>query len=79
MINLYSVYQVFLSLLGVALFSRNDVVSFLAHDCSCKSMFKKGGCKSEAFLVKSSVLLSIFSNETFLGNMSSCFSDCFEK
>ena len=76
-------------MLGVAVFSRNDVVSFLVHDCSCKYMVKEGGCKSEAFslaetenlfeVVKSCVLLLIFSCEKFLGNMNSCFSDFVEK
>ena len=73
----------FLSFLGVAMFSRNDLVSFLVHDCSCKSMVKESGCKSEKFslgktknlskVVKSCVLLLIFFCKTFLGNMSFCF------
>ena len=77
----------FLSLLGVVVLSRNDVLSFPVHDCSCKFMVKKGGYKSEAFslaktenlfeVATSFVLLLIFSCETFLGNMNSCFSDCF--
>ena len=68
--NLYSVYQIFLSLLGVAIFSRNDVVSFLVHDCSCKTMVEGSGWKSEAFslaktgnlfeVVKSFLLILIF-------------------
>ena len=33
----------FLSRFGVTGFSRNDVVSFLVHDCSYKSMVKEGG------------------------------------
>ena len=33
----------FLSLFGVGMFSRNDVVSFLSHNCSCKSMVEEGG------------------------------------
>ena len=79
----------FLSLLGIVVLSRNDVLSFPVHDCSCKFMVKKGGYKSEAFslaktenlfeVVTSFVLLLIFSCETFLGNMNSCFSDCFGK
>ena len=78
-----------LPLLGVDVFSRNDYVSFLVHNCSRKSMVKEDGWKSEAFslaktenlfeTVKSCALLLIFCCETFLGNMKFCFFYCFEK
>ena len=67
-------------MLGIAVLSRNDVVPFLVHDCSSKSMAKEGGCKSEAFslaktenlfeVFKSFELLLVVSCETFFGNFS---------
>ena len=66
--------------MGVAALSRNDVISFLVHDCSSKFMGKEGGSKSEAFSltktknlfegVKSFALLLVVSCETVLGLLS---------
>ena len=75
--------------MGVTLLSHNNVVSFLVHDCSSKCIVEEGGGKSEDFflaknealfeIVKSFALFLVFSCKFFLGNVSSCFRNYFEK